>query len=423
MFKQKKILAIIPARGGSKGIPGKNIKLLAGKPLIAYTIESAKQSLYLDRVIVSTDSKKIASLAKRLGAYAPFLRPKRYSKDTSPSSDAIVHAIEWLEKNGESYDLVILLEPTSPLRREGDIDGAIRQFIESYDTADALVSVGEIHLENPYIAKIIGDGYVRPLLGKSTFHQRQQLPKTYFPYGVIYMSKISTYKKTKTFYQKRTLPYFIERWQNYEIDDMTDFLCVEQVLKLKVKSQPKTIIINGNQILLKSFTAENLQDPRYYKWLLDKKVMRTIGRSEYLKPIEFSAVELYVKALQESDHDYFFALYTKNNKKFIGTVKIGSIDWYNKTADVGIMIGDKSYWGKGLATDALRSVCKYAFAYLHLLKLTGGCMAPNVAMVKCFEKIGFKKEGVQRKQNMLDGTYVDHFTYGLFPNELSGGLI
>ena len=138
-----------------------------------------------------------------------------------------------------------------------------------------------------------------------------------------------------------------------------------------------------------------------------------IGRSEYLAPIEFSMVEKYVKMLMESDHDYFFALYEKKKKKFIGTVKIGSVDRYNGTADIGVMIGEKRYWGKRLATDALSATCRYAFTKLKLRKLTGGCFMTNVAMVKCFEKLGFVREGVRRKQNLLDGVYVDHVIYGL----------
>jgi len=236
MIKDKKILAIIPARGGSKGLPRKNIKNLAGKPLIAWTIELALKSRYLDRVVVSTEDKEIAKIARRYGAEVPFLRPKKYARDDSPTSEVINHAINWFKKRGENFDIVICLEPTSPLRREEDIDNAIEFFIKNINKADSLVSVGEIHLENPYIAKKIEKGYVKPLIKThKNIYQRQQLLKTYFPYGVIYLSKIKTYQKYNTFYQKRTIPYFIERWQNYEIDDIWDFICVEAILKQKLK--------------------------------------------------------------------------------------------------------------------------------------------------------------------------------------------
>ncbi|OGZ22927.1 MAG: hypothetical protein A3A08_02660 [Candidatus Nealsonbacteria bacterium RIFCSPLOWO2_01_FULL_41_9] len=238
MLNNEKILAIIPARGGSKGLPKKNIKFLAGKPLIAHTIEKALKSKYLDKVIVSTDDKKIAEISKKYGAQVPFLRPKKYAKDNSPVFETILHAVNWLEKKGEYFDIVVWLEPTSPLRKEGEIDKAIGLFLKNIKRADSLVSLGEVHLEAPHIMKKIKRGYVNPFIEiNKAIYTRQQLPKTYFPYGVIYLSKIGAFKKYKTFYQKRTIPYFIERWQNYEIDDIFDFICVEAILRYQLKNK------------------------------------------------------------------------------------------------------------------------------------------------------------------------------------------
>lgn len=231
-FKNKKILAIIPARGGSKGLPGKNIKPLLGKPLIAWTIEHAKKSKHIDKLIVSTDDEKIAEISKKYGAEVPFLRPSSLAKDDSPISNAIIHVINWFEKKGEYFDIIILLEPTSPIRKDDDIDNAIELFIKNIKKADSLVSLGEVQLEKPHILRKIEKGFVTLFIKKNNkFYQRQQLPKTYFPYGVIYLSKIDAFKKHKTFYQKRTIPYLIERWQNYEIDDIYDFICNEVILK------------------------------------------------------------------------------------------------------------------------------------------------------------------------------------------------
>lgn len=235
MIKEKtKCIAIIPARGGSRGLPRKNIRLLAGKPLIVWTIEQAKNSRYIDEVIVSTDDREIAEISEEYGAEVPFLRPKKLARDDSPIIDAIIHAINWFEERSEYFDIVVLLEPTSPLRKENDLDNAIELFFENIDKADSLVSVGELHLENPYIMKTIEKGYVKPFIeiGKNIY-QRQQFPKVYFPYGVIYLSKTDALKKYKTFYQEKTIPYFIERWQNYEIDDLYDFICIEGILKSK----------------------------------------------------------------------------------------------------------------------------------------------------------------------------------------------
>ncbi len=237
MINNKKIIAIIPARGGSKGLPRKNILDLCGKPLIAWTIEKALGSRYIDKLVVSTENQEIAKISKKYGAQV-VERPEELARDESPTIDAIMHVINWFEKRGEYFDIIILLEPTSPLRKENDLDNAIELFIENIDSADSLVSVGEVHLENPHITKKIENGYVRSLIeiGKDIY-QRQQLSKVYFPYGVIYLALMSALKNYKTFYMERTIPYFIERWQNYEIDDIYDFICIEAILQHREAKQ------------------------------------------------------------------------------------------------------------------------------------------------------------------------------------------
>ncbi|MBI4650897.1 acylneuraminate cytidylyltransferase family protein [Candidatus Desantisbacteria bacterium] len=237
MYKNKKILAIIPARGGSKGLPRKNILQLAGKPLIAWTIENAKQSKYIDKIIVSTDDSEIMEISKKYGAEVPFKRPDDLATDKAPSSGVILHAIDFLEKQNDYYDYICLLEPTSPLRKESDLDSAIKKLIDT-NNADSLVSLGEVHLEHPDIIKKIEGDFIKPYLEvKTQITQRQQLNKAYFPYGVAYICKIDVYKETKTFYNTNTAYYEIERWQNYEIDDKWDFYCIEAILKEKIKER------------------------------------------------------------------------------------------------------------------------------------------------------------------------------------------
>lgn len=237
MYKNKAILCIIPARGGSKGLPGKNIMEIAGKPLIGWTIEQALACKYIDTVIVSTDDDEIAEISKSFGAEVPFKRPEELARDGSPTMDTVFHAIDYFENNARFFDILVLLEPTSPLRKRNDLDDAIESLVDSEANADSIVSVGEVHLENPHITKMIVNGYVTPLIESKTeaIFQRQQLPKIYFPYGVIYAGKVSELKEEKTFYQKRTIPYFIERWQNYEIDDIFDSICVEAIINYKNK--------------------------------------------------------------------------------------------------------------------------------------------------------------------------------------------
>lgn len=230
-MSMSKVVAIIPARGGSKGVPRKNIRPLMKKPLIAWTIEQANHSRLLSRVIVSTEDEEIAAIARECGADVPFMRPVEYAQDSSPTSEAILHALDSLENMGETYDYITLLEPTSPLRKADDIDRALSLLLASPDH-DALISLGEVHTEHPLIIKKIVNGVVYPYLEKSqSIWQRQQVDLAYFPYGVIYAVKVDTYRKHKTFYLENVLPYLIERWQNYEIDDFYDFIVVEAVMQ------------------------------------------------------------------------------------------------------------------------------------------------------------------------------------------------
>lgn len=237
MYKNKRIIAIIPARGGSKGLPNKNILEIAGKPLIAWTIEAALQSKLVDEVFVSTDSELIAEVAESNGISVPFLRPKEYAQDSSPTYECVLHVLETFEKENTFFDYVMVLEPTSPLRKSTDIDNSLRVLIDN-EGADTLVSVGEVQTENPVIVKRISpNGIVLPYIhNENKFHQRQQFPEAYFPYGVSYISKVDFYKNEKTFYsENNTLPFYIERWQNYEIDDPIDFEINELLIKKYLK--------------------------------------------------------------------------------------------------------------------------------------------------------------------------------------------
>lgn len=231
-----KILAIIPARGGSKGLIGKNIMPLLGKPLLVWSIEQAKNSKYIDEIFVSTDDAEIAKTAENAGINVPVLRPPELARDDSPTIDTIFHVLDYYGQKGIYFDIVVLLEPTSPLRKINDIDDAIKKLLDNISNSESLVSVGEVHMENPYIQKKITNGVVCTLIDTSdTYYQRQQLPTAYFPYGVIYMSTVNALRKYKSFYQDNTIPYQIDRWQNYEIDDIFDFYCIEAIMKQKIK--------------------------------------------------------------------------------------------------------------------------------------------------------------------------------------------
>lgn len=239
MYKDKKIISTILARGGSKGLPNKNIKPMLGKPLLSYTIEQARASNHIDKLVISTDDKDIAKTANNFGLEPPFLRPAELAKDDSPSADAVIHALDWFKERGKEFDVLVLLEPTSPLRKITDIDKAIELFVDNYDNCDSLLCLGEIHsdTEHPIGAKVVEDGYIKAFIKDGmSFYQRQQLPKAYGIYGGIYIAKTDVYRKTKSFLTDKTIPYFVERWQEFEIDDPIDWVCVEAVMKNRQES-------------------------------------------------------------------------------------------------------------------------------------------------------------------------------------------
>lgn len=232
MYQGKTFLAIIPARGGSKGLPGKNIKELCGKPLIAWSIEAGLGSEYIDEVMVTTDSEEIARIARQVGSSVPFIRPPELASDTATSFDAIKHAIGFYENElHKKFDYIVLLEPTSPLREEGNIDEMIEKIILMEDQFDAIVSLGEVHEHPSIMKKMAGNNietYCKELV-MATRRQDNDVP--YFPYGVAYVVKTKTLLEEKTFYPQRTTHHLIKRYQCYEIDDIYDFLAIENIMK------------------------------------------------------------------------------------------------------------------------------------------------------------------------------------------------
>lgn len=233
MINQKSVLAIIPARGGSKGLPNKNIKLMNGKPLIQWTIETALQTIEVDAVLVTTDCLEIQSVALAAGAECPFLRPDELASDTATSFDAVKHSLDfYAEQLKQDFDIIVLLEPTSPLRENTDISKMLSKLEQHYQSHDAIVSLGEVS-EHPSIIKVIDhDESVVPLDEHSdSAIRRQDCTKVYFPFGVAYVVKTEVLLKEKSFYPQRTLPYEIQRYQCYEIDDIYDFLAIENIMK------------------------------------------------------------------------------------------------------------------------------------------------------------------------------------------------
>ena len=231
-------LVIIPARGGSKGLINKNILKFSGKPLIYWTIKAALKCSFFKEVVVSTDSIKIKKISEKYGALVPFLRPKNISKDISPSHLLIKHCINYFQKKKIFFKYIVLLEPTSPIRLPNDLEISVSKFLKNLKKIDSLISLGEV-FEHPFVIKKINKSKAVDFVkNKKNYTQRQSLPKFYFPYGVIYISKISRYLKYKKFYTKNTGYYFIKKYQNLEIDDIYNFHAAEAIFK-KLKLDKK----------------------------------------------------------------------------------------------------------------------------------------------------------------------------------------
>lgn len=224
MYKEKRILAIIPARAGSKGIKDKNIININGKPLISYTIEEAKKSKYIDRIVVSTDGKKIAEVAKQYGADVPFLRPKELADDKSKSIDALLHCIKKLEKENDIYDYCILLQPTQPFRKSFHIDEAIEKIVDS--KCESLVSVCEAD-EHPILMRKIRNDKLVNLLNCNSTVRRQDFEKVYLVNGAIYINKIDEYLNSETSLNDNKVPYIMEKKYSIDIDEYRDIKLAE----------------------------------------------------------------------------------------------------------------------------------------------------------------------------------------------------
>ena len=237
MYKGKTILALIPARGNSKGLPGKNIRLLLGKPLISWSIQQALGSRYIDKVVVSTDSTKVASIARRYGAEVPFMRPKKLALDNAKSIDVVLHAINFYELQGYVFDIVVLLEPTSPSREISDINKAI-EILVANQKAESIVSVAKLECAHPAFLVKLKKGFFSPYLNKAfKVSRRQELDDLYFFEGSLYIAYSKSLKNKKTFYHNRTLGYIVPKWKSFEMDDYTDFIIIEAILKAKKRKQ------------------------------------------------------------------------------------------------------------------------------------------------------------------------------------------
>ena len=224
---KEKILAIIPARSGSKGLKDKNIKMMNGKPLIAYTIEVAKKSKIFEDIIISTDSEKYAEIAKKYGGSVPYLRDKKLANDNAKSSDVILDILNKVEKK---YDSFIMLQPTSPLRTEKNIIEAYKMYLGK--KANSVVSVCEME-HSPLWANILNeerrmDSFLK---GIDVNGNRQELEIYYRINGALYIANVEYFKRYQDFYHKDSYAYIMKKENSIDIDDELDFKIAEYLIK------------------------------------------------------------------------------------------------------------------------------------------------------------------------------------------------
>ena len=225
-----RIIAIIPARSGSKGLKDKNIKEINGKPLIAYTIESAIESNVFEDVLVSTDSKKYLDIAVKYGAYVPFLRSEKLSKDASSTNDVIEDVLAQLKQIGKEYDAFMLLQPTSPLRTIEDIKNALKLFEEK--KANSVVSMCECDHSQLFVKSLDDQKRLDNFLTNIKNVQRQNVKKYYRLNGAIYLIRTNYFLKYKDFYREKSYAYIMKKKNSIDIDDIYDFKYAEMLMNI-----------------------------------------------------------------------------------------------------------------------------------------------------------------------------------------------
>jgi CMP-N-acetylneuraminic acid synthetase len=219
-----KVLGLVLARGGSKGIPRKNIKPLCGKPLLQYTAEAALAAQRLNRLVLSTEDKEVADIGRACGLDVPFFRPAELAEDSTPTLPVVQHALLWLECHGEHFDAVCLLQPTNPLRRAEDIDGCI-ELLEQLD-ADAVVTVLPVPAEyNPHWVYFRHeDGRLQLSTGEANpIPRRQDLPSAFHRDGSVYVTRRRVIVENSSLYGDRLVGYLVDPKRSVNIDDVKDW--------------------------------------------------------------------------------------------------------------------------------------------------------------------------------------------------------
>lgn len=228
-WKGLRVLAVVPARGGSKGLPGKNVRPLAGRPLIAYTLAAARAARTLDRIVVSTDVEEIARVGREWGGEVPFMRPAALAEDATPTWPVLRHAVEEMDRRGYRCDVVVTLQPTSPLRLAEDIDAAVRMFVD--DDCDSVVSVVESKA-HPSRMRTIRDGWVHTFVSDQfELKQRQQFERLYLENGAIYATRLDVLLNKGCILGPATRAVIMPQERSVDIDDELDLRLAEMLIR------------------------------------------------------------------------------------------------------------------------------------------------------------------------------------------------
>jgi len=232
------VLGIVPARGDSKGIPGKNVRLLAGQPLLYYTVKAAKGAGIIDRVILTTDSEEIAEVGRGLGLEVPFLRPPELARDDTPMLPVVEHAVASLEKDDWKPEVVVLLQPTAPLRRPEHIVQAVSILRET--RCDSVVSVVPVpeHFSPHYVMKITEGRLIHFLPEGHAITRRQDAPRAYYRDGTVYVTWRNVVMETHSLYGEDCRPLLLSEEESINIDTMEDWTTAEQRLAQIHKIDP-----------------------------------------------------------------------------------------------------------------------------------------------------------------------------------------
>lgn len=232
MIGAKRVVAIVLARSGSKGLPGKNLRTINSVPLVAYPIQAALFSGYVDFVYCSTNSFEIAGVAKSFGSDVSYIRPEILASDESSSVDVVLDALDFFESVGSIFDYVVMLEPTSPLTESSDIDRALEMLSTNQLEKTSLISVSESISGHPqFTFRLDGLNSIQTLDGEPwTFKRRQDLTKLFYQTGSLYVSEVAALREFRSFVSNGSMGYVVPKFKSFEIDDLIDFSILEMLI-------------------------------------------------------------------------------------------------------------------------------------------------------------------------------------------------